>query len=93
MFIVFKDNVTVTNGGLIPYGLLDQTWRAFGKIVHKLGLPFGDAIYVNDIYVRSFPGSKRSAVVKADHSCLGAGQFANGFRQTEGSLISMPVTE
>ena len=93
MFVVFKDDVTVTNCGLIPHGLLDQTWCAFGKIVYKLGLPFGDPIYVNDIYVGSLPGSKRSSIVKADHSCLGAGQFTNGFRQTEGSLISMPVTE
>tara|TARA_Y100000758_G_scaffold197634_1_gene141009 strand:+ start:1783 stop:2064 length:282 start_codon:yes stop_codon:yes gene_type:complete len=93
MFVVFKDDVTITNRGLIAYGFLDQTWCAFGKIVHKFGLPFGDPIYVNDIDVRSFPGSKRPSVVKADHSCLGASQFTNGFRQTEGSLISMPMAE
>ena len=92
MLVVFKNDMTVTNGRLIPHSLLDQSRRASWKIMDKLRLSFGDPIDVNDIDVRSFADGKRSSVFKADHSRLGAGQFADCFFQTEGALVSMPVT-
>ena len=93
MFVVFKNDVAVTNGGLIAHCPLDQAWRPSRKIVHQLRLSFGDSIDVDNIDVRSFPYGKGSSVIKADHSRLGASQFANGLRETEGALIAMPMAE